>query len=52
MAGVGVNTIIDSLGHSTDDTVNEYLSLDEGRMRLCAMSLTEAGYSAVGGLSL
>jgi len=52
MAGVGVNTIIDSLGHSTDDTVNEYLSLDEGRMRLCAMSLTEAGIPLVGGLSL
>ena len=51
-AGVGVNTIIDSLGHSTDDTVNEYLSLDEGRMRLCAMSLAEAGIQLKGGLSL
>jgi site-specific recombinase XerD len=51
-AGVGVNTIIDSLGHSTDDTVNEYLSLDEGRMRLCAMSLAEAGIPLEGGLSL
>lgn len=51
-AGVGVNTIIDSLGHSTEDTVNKYLSLDEGRMRLCAMSLAEAGISLEGGLSL
>ena len=51
-AGVGVNTIIDSLGHSTDDTVNKYLSLDEGRMRLCAMSLAEAGIQLEGGLSL
>lgn len=51
-AGVGVNTIIDSLGHSTDETVNDYLSLDEGRMRLCAMSLAEAGIPLKGGLSL
>lgn len=51
-AGVGVNTIIDSLGHSTDDTVFEYLSLDEGRIRLCAMSLAEAGIPLEGGLSL
>lgn len=50
-AGVGVNIIIDSLGHSTDDTVNEYLSLDEGRMRLCAMSLAQAGIPLGGGLS-
>jgi hypothetical protein len=47
-----VNTIIDSLGHSTDETVNEYLSLDERRIRLCAMSLAEAGIQLKGGLSL
>jgi len=51
-AGVGVNTIIDSLGHSTDNTVNKYLSLDEERMRLCAMSLAEAGISLEGGMLL
>lgn len=51
-AGVGINIIIDSLGHSTSDTVNEYLSLDEDRMRLCAMSLTQAGIPMWGGLSL
>lgn len=51
-AGVGINIISDSLGHSTGETVNEYLSLDEGRMRLCAMSLTQAGISLGGGLSL
>jgi integrase len=51
-AGVGVSIIIDSLGHSTDDTVNEYLSLDEERMRLCAMSLAKAGIRSEGGPAL
>lgn len=50
-AGVGMNIIIDSLGHSTDDTVKEYLSLDEERMRLCAMSLAQAGIQMEEGLS-
>ena len=44
-----VELISDSLGHSTDDTVNKYLSLDEKRMRLCPLSLEETGISYKGG---
>ncbi|NJD04316.1 MAG: hypothetical protein FIA99_17365 [Ruminiclostridium sp.] len=47
--GVGVGTIVESLGHSTDGTVNKYLSLDEKGMRLCAISLEEAGILLPGG---
>ncbi len=41
--------ISDSLGHSTDDTVHKYLSLDESRMRLCGISMTDVGISYKGG---
>ena len=41
--------ISDSLGHSTDDTVHKYLSLDESRMRLCAISMSDVGISYKGG---
>jgi integrase len=40
---VNVKLISDSLGHSTDWTVHKYLSLDEERMRMCPLSLAEAG---------
>lgn len=44
-----VELISDSLGHSTDDTVHKYLSLDEKKIRLCALSMAEAGISYKGG---
>lgn len=44
-----VELISDSLGHSTDVTVHKYLSLDEKRMRMCPLSLAEAGISYKGG---
>ena len=44
-----VELISDSLGHSTDNTVHKYLSLDEKRMRLCPLSLEEAGIPCKGG---
>ena len=42
--------ISDSLGHSTDSTVHKYLSLDEERMRSCALSLEDTGISYKGGV--
>lgn len=42
--------IADSLGHSTDNTVHKYLSLDEERMRQCPISLGNAGISLKGGV--
>ena len=44
-----VELITDSLGHSTDTTVHKYLSLDEKRMRMCSLSLADAGISFNGG---
>ena len=46
---VNVKLISDSLGHSTDWTVHKYLSLDEERMRMCPLSLAEAGIPYKGG---
>ena len=46
---VNVELISDSLGHSTDGTVHKYLSLDEKRMRMCPLSLAEAGIPYKGG---
>ena len=41
--------ITESLGHRTDTTVHKYLSLDEVRMKACALSLKEAQISYKGG---
>lgn len=38
-AGIGTDTIRDSLGHSTIDTVNRYLSVDEEGIRSCCLPL-------------
>ncbi|MCR5747741.1 MAG: tyrosine-type recombinase/integrase [Lachnospiraceae bacterium] len=46
---VNVELISDSLGHSTDGTVHKYLSLDEKHMRMCPLSLAEAGIPYKGG---
>lgn len=44
-----VELISDSLGHSTNETVHKYLSLDEKRMRLCALSMAETNIVYKGG---
>jgi integrase len=44
-----VALISDSLGHTTDSTVHKYLSLDEERMRLCPLLLSEIDISWKGG---
>lgn len=41
--GIQTSVIADALGHSDIGTVHKYLSLDEERMRLCPLSLTETG---------
>ena len=42
--------VAEALGHRGMDNVRKYLHLDEDRMRLCGMSLEEAGLSMEGGL--
>ncbi len=49
-AGSEVGTIIDTLGHHTDSTVDKYLSLDEERMLMCPLSFEEAGILGIGGV--
>jgi hypothetical protein len=39
-----------ALGHRGTGNVRKYLHLDEGRMRLCGMSLEEAGLVPGGGV--
>lgn len=41
--GTKTSMIADALGHSDIGTIHKYLSLDEERMRLCSLSLTELG---------
>ncbi len=50
--GNSIQTIADSLGHRQTSTVSVYLSLDEKRMRLCPLSLSDAGILAKGGLNV
>ncbi|MFG6363768.1 tyrosine-type recombinase/integrase [Schaedlerella sp.] len=47
--GADPSSIADALGHSTNDTVSKYLGLDEQKMALCPLSLSEAGIPAKGG---
>ena len=42
-AGTKTDTIKDSLGHSTMDTVNRYLSVDEEMLRSCCLPLERDG---------
>jgi len=39
----GINTVIDSLGHHDNTSVMLYLSLDEERIKSCALSLSDTG---------
>lgn len=48
-SGVKVGTIIDSLGHRSDSTIHQYLSLDGERMLMCPLSFQEAGIPLTGG---
>lgn len=41
--GVGRSGVAEALGHRTERTTGPYLSLDSGRMRLCALSPEECG---------
>lgn len=46
--GVGVDMVINALGQRGDDAVDRYLCVDDERMRLCPVSLSECG---IGGWS-
>lgn len=39
----GIQQVIDSLGHHDNSSVMKYLSLDDDRMRSCALSLDDTG---------
>lgn len=45
-----IETISDSLGHTTDSTVNTYLAVDEEHMKMCPLSLSELGIEYKGGV--
>lgn len=45
----GCSEVADLLGHTTTDTVQKYISLDEERMRLCPVFLADAGILMEGG---
>ena len=47
--GAAPAQVAEALGHRGLDNVRKYLHLDEGRMRLCALSLEEAGLVMEGG---
>jgi hypothetical protein len=46
---VGYTEVAYLIGHTTDETVKKYISLDEERMRLCPISLSESGITMKGG---
>lgn len=48
--GCGFSEVADLLGHTTTETVDKYISLDEERMRLCPIPLSEAEILLKGGL--
>ena len=48
--GAGPAQVAEALGHRGLDNVRKYLHLDEERMRLCGLSLDEAGLVPEGGL--
>jgi site-specific recombinase XerD len=41
--GVGLDDVVSALGHSTNDNVQHYLSLDDERMTMCSLSLEKSG---------
>ena len=48
-SGCGFPEVADLLGHSSNDTVWKYISLDEERMRMCPIPMEAAGISMKGG---
>ena len=50
-AGAKPQEVAESLGHRGIDNVRRYLSLDEERMRLCSMGLSESGLALEGGFA-
>jgi len=49
-AGKTVESIAEALGHSNTETVDEYLAVDEERMRQCPIGLAGIEYSGEAGL--
>lgn len=49
--GASMQTVTDFLGHRNNSTVMKYLSLDEERMRKCAISLKESSLEFCGGIN-
>lgn len=49
--GNGFNRVAELLGHTSNDSVLKYISLDEERIRLCPISLNAAGIPFKGGFS-
>lgn len=45
--GAGRDVVADALGHAAEGSTGPYLSLDEERMRMCALSLSECGIEVV-----
>ena len=46
--GAARDVVADALGHATERSTGPYLSLDEERMRMCALSLSECGIEVLG----
>lgn len=46
--GVGMDMVINALGQRSDDAVDRYLCVDDERMRLCPVSLSECGIGGWG----
>ena len=40
-SGAGASDVMDTLGHTDPTSVMKYLSMDEDRMRLCPLSLSD-----------
>lgn len=45
----GIDTVVDSLGHSDNTSAAKYLAFDEERMRMCPLSLALCPLTLVGG---
>lgn len=50
--GAKLSAIVDSLGHSDDNSVFKYLAMDEDNMRRCSISLEDAGITLIGGAKI
>jgi site-specific recombinase XerD len=48
-SGAGASDVMDALGHTDPTSVMKYLSMDEDRMRLCPLSLSDLPINRKGG---